>query len=101
MEEGKIVTTVPKPSRRSKYGINWDEQARLARLVKQPVLVGSNIRNTQVKSLRQYDRDPFVTDEGRISIMLRNSSISPKDGKRYGDVYFEWVPTTTTDTKEN
>jgi hypothetical protein len=41
--------------------------------------------------MRQYTRPPFVTDEGRIAVKLRNSKIED-DGKRYGDVYFEWEP---------
>lgn len=92
MEEGKVVRDVPKPTRVSKYGINWDHHANLARLTKQPVLAGTHIRNTQVKSLRQYNRAPFVDETGRIVIKLRNSHIE-EDGLRYGDVYFEWEPT--------
>lgn len=92
MEEGKIVSEIPKVTRRSKYGINWDSYAYLARQTGQPVLAGKDIRNSQVKAIRQYDREPFVSAEGHIAVRLRNSHIDPKDGKRYGDVYFEWIP---------
>lgn len=94
MDEGKIVSAIPKVTRRSKYGINWDGYAHLARQTGQPVLAGKHISNSQVKSIRQYDREPFVTPEGHIAVRLRNSEIDPKDNRRYGDVYFEWIPNT-------
>lgn len=100
MEEGKIVSAIPKVARRSKYGINWDTYALLARQTGQPVLAGRDIRNSTVKSIRQYDREPFVGENGYIAVRLRNSHIDPKDGQRYGDVYFEWIadPGTTEHT---
>jgi hypothetical protein len=91
MKEGKIVSEVPKPTRVSKFQTKWDEYALTAQLLKQPVLVATHVNNTLVKSMRQYTRPPFVTDEGRIAVKLRNSKIED-DGKRYGDVYFEWEP---------
>lgn len=97
MEEGKIVSAIPKVTRRSKYGINWDGFAYLAKQTGQPVLAGKNIRNSQVKAIRQYDREPFTSNEGHIAVHLRNSHIDPNDGRRYGDVYFEWVPDTDDD----
>lgn len=90
MKEGKIVNAIPAPSRVSKYKINWDEYVDIAKLAKSPVLAGRNIRETQVKSMRQYTRHPFVQEDGHVSIALRNSEV--KDGVRTGDVYFEWVP---------
>jgi hypothetical protein len=102
MKEGKIVNAIPAPSRVSKYKINWDEFVEVSKLAKSPVLVASNIRETQVKSMRLYTRYPFVQEDGRVKIALRNSHI--KDGVRVGEVYFEWIPndqsTTTTDTKD-
>lgn len=91
MEEGKIVSAIPKVTRRSKYGINWDSYAILARQTGQPVLAGRDIRNSQVKAIRQYNREPYVSPEGHIAVRLRNSHVDA-DGKRYGDVYFEWIP---------
>ena len=91
MKEGKIVNAIPAPTRQSKYKIDWDKYVEVARMTGKPVLAGSNIRETTVKSMRLYTRHPFVQDEGRVKIALRNSYI--KDGVRLGDVYFEWVPT--------
>lgn len=90
MKEGKIVNAIPKPSRVSKYRINWDEYVDIAKLMKSPVLAGSNIRETQVKSMRQYTRHPFVQEDGHVHIALRNSKI--ENGVRVGDVYFQWIP---------
>lgn len=91
VNKGKVVGAIPKVTRigRSKY--DWDTPARLAKMSGQPVLAGEHIRNSLVKSLRQYDRPPFVTDEGHIEINLRNSSID-EQGVRHGDVYMQWVP---------
>lgn len=96
MKEGKIVNAIPAPSRVSKYRINWDEYVDIAKLAKSPVLAGSNIRETQVKSMRLYTRPPFVQEDGHVKIALRNSRI--ENGVRIGDVYFQWVPN---DKKEN
>jgi hypothetical protein len=90
MKEGKIVNAIPAPSRVSKYRINWDEFVEVAKLAKSPVLAGSNIRETQVKSMRQYTRYPFVQEDGHVHIALRNSKI--ENGVRMGDVYFQWIP---------
>jgi hypothetical protein len=91
--EGKIVSAIPAPSRVSKYGINWDDYVEVAKLAKSPVLAGVNIRETQVKSLRQRTRHPFVQPDGHISIALRNSQV--KNGVRTGDVYMVWIPNET------
>ena len=91
MEEGKIVSEIPKVARRSKYGINWDSYAHLAKQTGQPVLAGRDIIDSQIKSIRQYKREPFLSEDGHIAVRVRNSYKSPADGKRYGDVYFEWV----------
>lgn len=89
--KGKVVSSVPPPTRLSRSKIDWDTPARLARMSGQPVLAGVHIRNTQIKSVRQYVRPPFVDENGHIAIKLRNSRIED-DGHRYGDVYFEWIP---------
>lgn len=91
-KDGKIVDTVPAPRRPSKSGINWDEYAEVARLTGQPVLVGTHIKESQVKALRLYRRKPFVDPGvGRITVKMRNSKI--ENGVRFGDAYFEWTPT--------
>lgn len=89
--KGKVVSSVPRPTRVSRSKIDWDTPANLARLTGQPVLAGKHILNSQIKAVRQYQRPPFVEDNGHIAIRLRNSRIE-EDGKRYGDVYFEWIP---------
>lgn len=93
--KGKIVNAVP-PAR-ARPGIDWDSMAKLAKMSGQPVLAAKHVRNSLVKSVRQYTRPPFITDEGRIIVELRNSKREP-DGERWGDVYLRWEPTTTTDT---
>lgn len=93
MMKGKVVNAVPPARNRRGPHIDWDSAAALARLSGQPVLAAEHVRNTRIKSVRQYTRPPFVTDEGRIVIEMRNSSIDEKDGERYGDVYFTWEPT--------
>lgn len=97
MEEGKIVTAIPKVTRRSKYGINWDSYAYLAKQTGQPVLAGRDILESQVKAIRQYKREPFICEDGYVAARFRNSHIDSKDGKRYGDIYFEWIPYTDAD----
>lgn len=95
-KEGKIVHEIP-PVRRNvrhtRHEIKWDEYATLAKLTGQPVLAGQNIRNSTVKSVRQYTRYPFVDDTGHIAVRFRSKTIG-EDGERYGDVYLEWIPNT-------
>lgn len=93
--KGKIVDEVPRPRATA---IDWDACAVLARETGLPVLAAKHLKNTRIKSVRQYTRPPFVTEQGRIIIEMRNSRVE-KDGQRYGDVYLRWEPTTTT-TKE-
>lgn len=90
MEPG-IVSAIPDVTRPSKYGIDWDKYAWLAKQSGRPVLAGKNIVDSQIKSIRQYTRDPFNSLDGYIAVHMRNSRINPDDGKRYGDVYFDWV----------
>lgn len=91
--KAKVVDEVPKPTRTGRSKFDWDTPARLAKLSGQPVLAAQHIRNSLVKSLRQYDRPPFKTEDGHIAVLLRNSSV--EEGVRYGDVYMQWVPTET------
>lgn len=96
--KGKIVPSVP-PVSRAKSTFDWDTPAQLARMTGQPVLAAEHVRISRIKSVRQYNRPPFLTSEGRIVVEMRNSSVDDADGERYGDVYFTWEP--TTDTKES
>lgn len=89
--KGKIVHDVPRPRATD---IDWDACAVLAKMTGQPVLCAKDLKNTRIKSVRQYRRPPFVTDEGRIIVEMRNSRVK-RDGQRYGDVYLRWAPNTT------
>lgn len=94
MEEGAIVDRVPNPSKQTRYPhIDWDTHADMARITGRPVLAAKNIRNSTVKSVRQYTRPAFRSAEGRIVVHLRDSYIG-EDNERYGDVYLEWTPNT-------
>jgi hypothetical protein len=89
--EGKLVSSVP-PKRFAEQVYDWDGIAELARNnPDMAVLAGEHVRMTTIKSVRAYTRSPFVTNEGRIKVSMRNS-VEEADGHRYGDVYFEWVP---------
>lgn len=91
MKDGKIVNAVPAPTRASKYGINWDQHAEVARLTGQPVLAGTGVKESQAKAIRLYRRKPFIDPgHGRITVKFRNSKLV--GGVRIGDVYFEWTP---------
>lgn len=93
--KGKIVSAIPQAGnmRGPVAKIDWDSPAKLARTSGQPVLAAKHVRNSRIKSLRQSTRSPFVTDEGRIIVTMRNSTVDPVDGERYGDVYMTWEPT--------
>lgn len=98
MEEGQVVDRVPglRHKQRRYPNIDWDTHADIARLGGKPVLAAKGIRNSTVKSVRQYGksgRPSFISDEGHIAVHFRNSTIGD-DGERYGDVYLEWVPNT-------
>lgn len=89
--EGKLVSSVP-PARWPAQVYDWDAIAQLAK--ENPdmaVLAGEHVRMTTIKSVRAYNRPPFVTSEGRIKVSMRNS-VEETDGHRYGDLYMEWIP---------
>jgi hypothetical protein len=60
------------------------------------VLVASQVNRSRYETVRQFRRAPYYTDEGHIRVHLRNSTVGP-DGQRYGDVWFVWVPSETTE----
>jgi hypothetical protein len=88
--KGKIVNKVP-PVSRAKSTIDWDTPAQLAKLSGQTVLAKQDVRISRITSLRGYTRPPFVDDDGRIIVDMRNS-YTGEDGVRYGDVYLTWEP---------
>lgn len=89
--KGKIGP-LPPAGTAAKAGYDWDAAALLAR--KNPgdaVLAGEDVRDSLVKSVRGYRREPFRSPKGRISIHERNSYIKDEDGRRYSDLYFVWI----------
>ena len=98
MTRGKLVGKLPpRASRGEDY--DWDAAALLA--VQHPteaVLAASHVPESRVKSLRGYTRHPFIQDNGRIIIAVRNSTVEA-DGIRYGDVYFQWESRESTEQK--
>jgi hypothetical protein len=87
--KGEIIGKLPPPSSRGE-DYDWDAMALLA--MQHPgdaVLAAEHVRESRVKSLRQYTRYPFVQQHGHITVAVRNSSVEA-DGIRYGDVYFIW-----------
>ncbi|ALY10608.1 hypothetical protein FDH86_gp073 [Arthrobacter phage Tank] len=98
---GKVVRSVP-PARRANHIVkDFDASAELARKSGHPVLAAEGIRITRVNSLRQYTREPYVTDKGRVVITTRNSRVDETDGRKYVDMYFEWQAAESTTKKEN
>lgn len=99
-KENRIVEAVPPRGRANPSTRHFDDMAGVAKLTGKPVLVGEHMPLSRISSIRQYKKAPFVTDEGRIIIQMRNSSV--EDGKRYGDLYFEWESNSAdTTNKEN
>lgn len=99
-KEGAAVDAIPARKTTSKTGIDWVHLANVAQLGGKPILAAKNVRLTQIKALRLRKTPPFRDDTGHIEVVMRDSAINPKDGVRYGDVYFEWIPNTPTTTKE-
>lgn len=90
--KGKLYDSVPRPNL-AKDGIDWDSKALLARENPgQGVLAGKDMPESRARSLRVRNREPFVTDEGRIVVSVRDSYLTAT-GRRYGNIWFEWVPT--------
>lgn len=81
------VDTVPPPGVRSGY--DWDAMAMLAQLTGKPVRAATDVPMSRIKSVRTYRRPPFLTDEGKIIINMRNSHVND-EGITVGDVYFSW-----------
>lgn len=91
MNQGKLVGKMPPRALRGE-DYDWDGAANLA--IAHPdeaVLAATHVPESRVKSVRGYTRAPFVQDNGRIIIAVRNSTVEA-DGIRYGDVYFQWEP---------
>lgn len=88
--EGKFAPELPPPSRIS--AADWVVLAKKARQRPgKPMLAATNVRYSTIKGLMQRTRPPFVQDDGRIRVNMRNSSLD-EDGVRYGDVWMTWEP---------
>lgn len=96
--DGRLVDAVPPPSRQQKSVIDWDAKAELAQLnPDKAVLAAENVSISQITAVRGYTRHPFRQPEGRIRIMMRNST-RDENGVRHGDIYFQWEPYPTDTT---
>lgn len=72
------------------YGGKYNEAVELAKTRPGVALkVETNVERRIYIGLHGHKREPFVTDEGHISVKMRNSKLG-SDGKRRGDLYFIW-----------
>lgn len=86
----KVLDELPKPQ--GARGAEWDNFAWAATLYPgKAIAAAENVPESRIRSLRQYNRPPFVMPDGRIKVHMRNSYVAA-NGVRYGDVYFTWVP---------
>lgn len=89
---GKKGTFAESPPPRSKVvpGYDWEGAAEKAR--KRPgawLFVEDDVPYSLIKSVQQYRRPPFRTDEGYVSVHMRNSHVD-EQGVRRGEVHFVW-----------
>lgn len=91
-DEVKVVGALPP---RGNINTEWDGFVPIARENPgQAVRVGTNVPNLRVNAIRQYvRRPPYLTEEGRIEVSLRNSRVDA-DNIRRGEMYFTWHPAT-------
>jgi len=91
--EGAWAERVP-PRGRPRSKRDWDGLCRKAQdRPGIPLLAASDVPVSLATSVRERSRPPFVTDEGRLLVQVRNSEIRhDRDGKRYGDLWFTWLP---------
>jgi hypothetical protein len=94
MKEGNTVKGVP-PRRawNRMTDIKWEDHAQTAKATGEAVLAATHIPESRAKSVRKYTNPPFVQDDGRIKVSIRNSIVED-DGVRYGDVYLTWQKAT-------
>lgn len=91
---GELVSDLP-PRRawNRNDDVDWEKFAELAQ--ENPgkaVLAAKHIRESRAKSVRRYPNPPFRQDNGRIKVIIRDSTIE-SDGYRYGDVWLMWEAT--------
>lgn len=88
---GEFVSELP-PNGRLTTGHDWD--ALVIKAQSNPgglLLAATQVPETTIKSLRQRNRAPFVTNGGTLVINQRNLSVDDATGKPCADVYFTWV----------
>jgi hypothetical protein len=90
--QGKVVGKLP-PS--GSLNTTWDSSVHLAQQhPNEAVEVATDINVVTINSVRQYvKRAPYTTPDGHIEVSCRGS-VQKDDGKRYGNMYFTWIPTT-------
>jgi hypothetical protein len=91
MEEGTFVSAPPPKSSGYKSDYDWDGMARKA--MTRPgvaLLAYKDVPVSRIKSVRGYNRPPFIQNNGRIRIESRTRV--DDNGVRVGDIYFTWVP---------
>lgn len=87
--DGRFVDSIPiESNRRTK----WDKYALQAQSrPNTPLLVQEDARYNLYKSLKMRKNPPFVQDDGRIEVNIRDSYVNEL-GTRHGDIYVTWRP---------
>lgn len=92
MKKGIVLDELP-PAQRRRDHYDWHGKAALALANPDKVVLAyKDVPVSRIMSVRQYKTPPFMTAEGKIQVSMRDSYVDDRDGKRYGDVYFKWVP---------
>lgn len=88
--EGQHVAKLPPAGNRDP---KWDKAATDTKAAPNtPFKVGERVSTSTYKNLKMRRTAPFLTEDGHIEVNMRNSA-KGEDGRRYGDVYFTWIPT--------
>lgn len=86
------------PARHELKGDKYVELARTAQEhPERPLLVAEGEHERVAKRLRARVRPPFVQNDGRIVVSMRQTYVAD-DGRR-GDIYLMWVPNKKKETK--
>lgn len=97
MPKGKVVTQIPKKRsmRRANDNYDWDKHAKDARKAwPNALLAEQSVPVSHINSVRGYRSEPFLNDDGYISVTYRDSVLGD-DGIRRADAYLQWVPNET------
>lgn len=91
--KGELVDSIPVRGNVPPSAAAWDDAARKAQdNPGKAVRAATHVPLSRISALRMYRRAPYRDEKGNrtLKISMRNSVVEP-DGKRYGDVYFEWI----------